>query len=325
METAINILGLKVYWYGVMVTLGIGLGWWLARRRAKLFGLTKEVVDSAWLWMFGPAVVGARLYHVISAWQYYWVNPKQIVEVNNGGLGIIGAILGGILGLAVFAKVKGVKLLKLTDLLAPSLALAQAVGRWGNWFNQEAYGLPTSLPWGMFVRPENRLPGFEGFNYFHPWMVYESLLDVVNLGILVFVSFVIQRRLLTSVPWLSPKNPTRADDPIRRGSFVVMKIVKKIEASLLRMTVRTGLPQRDLIEEERGIALRNDRRKEGLITALYLINYGLIRFLLEFLRLDTPVVFMGLKAAQWWGVGMIIIGSRVLLPKTLLKKRKYNF
>jgi prolipoprotein diacylglyceryl transferase len=302
----LSIWGVNIYLYAICVTLGIGAGYWLARKRAKKVRSKEEIVDSAFLWIFIPAVVGARLYHILSELSYYWENLEEVWAVKAGGMGIIGAILGGLVGLWVFTRRKRVKLWQLTDLLAPSLALAQSIGRWGNWFNQEAYGWPTDLPWGMFVEMENRLAGFEGFTHFHPWMVYESILNLVNFGMLMRISSVILRR-----NEVTTKNPLRNLDLTRRGFFVTrfarflgMTGITRFFTEWSRRRNRSAK-----VDDEPGLRLRSVKNgRAGLVTALYLINYGLIRFFLEFLRVDTPEVFLGLKAAQLWGVGMVGVG-----------------
>jgi len=111
---------------------------------------------------------------------YYLTHPLNIIDFSQGGLGIPGAVIGGVLGLWVFARRRKIDLSLLLDVAAPGLALAQAIGRWGNFVNQELYGPPTSLPWGIYIRPENRLSGFEDFTRFHPLFLYESLWNLVN-------------------------------------------------------------------------------------------------------------------------------------------------
>ena len=182
--------------YGFFVVLGILVGTWIVekiRKSCLLFTIycLPSVFDIL-PWLLIPGIIGARLYHVFDYWKYYVENPRQIFLVWQGGLGIFGGILGAIVGLWIFLKFKkfgpkahhplddkGLKFnqafLSLLDLGVIGLSVGQAIGRWGNYFNQELYGLPTNLFWGIYIKPENRLAGFEDFERFHPLFLYESL------------------------------------------------------------------------------------------------------------------------------------------------------
>ena len=187
----IGILGLEIHLYGLMVGFGLLAGGWVAAKIAKREGLDPDVVWDGLLWAMMAGIVGARLYHVADLWSYYSRHLAEIVMVWNGGLGIFGGVIGGIVGLILYVKLNqksNIKyqksLLKLFDLGALGIPLSQAIGRWGNFFNQELYGRPTSLPWGMFINPENRLPGFEQFSRFQPLFLYESLLNLILFGLI---------------------------------------------------------------------------------------------------------------------------------------------
>ena len=146
-------------------------------------------------------LVGARLYHVLNEWSYYWAHPLRIFAVWNGGLAIHGALIAGLIFLWFYTKRQSTSYLPsdamhqalqagklpatsylfwLLDLLAPAVLLGQAIGRWGNYFNQELFGYPTSLPWGIPISPANRPPEFADATYFHPTFLYESLWDLVG-------------------------------------------------------------------------------------------------------------------------------------------------
>lgn len=162
--------------YGLMIGLGVLFGSFVASRKYK------EVWDGL-LWAIGGGVIGARLYHVIDYWSYYSQDLTKIIAVWQGGMGIFGGILGGALGLLIYAKSKE-KWLKLLDAGALGLPLGQAIGRWGNYFNQELYGRPSSLPWAIYIKPENRLVEFMDFERFQPLFLYESLW---SLGVFLVV------------------------------------------------------------------------------------------------------------------------------------------
>jgi len=141
-------------------------------------------------------VIGARLYHVASSLPYYIDHPNQIFGLRMSGFGIYGGVIGGALGLWIYTFRHKLSFLRWADYAAPGLALAQAIGRWGNFFNQELYGYPTNLPWGIYIAPENRLPGFEQYERFHPTFLYESLWNLLAFGILFTLSRKAKDRLL---------------------------------------------------------------------------------------------------------------------------------
>ena len=144
---AFTIAGRAVRWYGLLIALGIALGIALAMARERKFGLPRDTVVDLALWGVPSAIIGARLYYVLFAWDTYAGNPVSALYVWEGGLAIYGGLLGGLLAGLIYAKVKRLNFWTLTDLVAPSFALGQAIGRWGNFFNQEAYGVPVPAEW----------------------------------------------------------------------------------------------------------------------------------------------------------------------------------
>jgi prolipoprotein diacylglyceryl transferase len=158
---------------GIVVAIIVGNRRWIARG-----GRAGTVADVA-VWAVPFGVVGGRLYHVITDWQLYfgptgsgWVNALKIWD---GGLGIWGAVALGGVGAWIGCHRRGIPLPPFADAIAPGVALAQAMGRFGNWFNQELFGAPTTLPWGLQISPEHRPAGYEQFETFHPTFLYESL------------------------------------------------------------------------------------------------------------------------------------------------------
>ncbi|MER3452542.1 MAG: prolipoprotein diacylglyceryl transferase, partial [Acidimicrobiia bacterium] len=132
-------------------------------------------------------IVGARLYHVATDYQRYTDDPLRALRIWEGGLGIWGGVALGVLAGVVVARRRGYDLPGLFDAAAPALPLAQAIGRWGNYFNQELFGRPTTLPWALRVDPAHRPPGYEGFATFHPTFLYESLWNLAVVGIVLAV------------------------------------------------------------------------------------------------------------------------------------------
>ena len=193
MTAAFHIGGLTVGWYGVMITIGvlsaIGIALIEAKRRGEY---TEHIINMALL-VIPLGAIGARLYHVIDQWAYYMQNPGLII--GGRGLGIFGAIIGGALGLIIYTWWKRLNTLRWLDIVAPGLILAQAIGRWGNFFNQELYGYPTDLPWAIYIDPAHRLPGYENYSHFHPLFLYESLWNLLGFAILMLLGRKLRNRL----------------------------------------------------------------------------------------------------------------------------------
>lgn len=183
-----TIFGVNIYFYGVILAMAILAGSFVADYLGqKFFDLKKEtVIDmTPYLVIFG--IIGARLYYCLLNYDFYLRFPTEILAIRHGGISIHGAILGGLIGLLIFAKRHKVNALKLCDVSACGLVLAQAVGRWGNFFNSEAFGLPTNLPWKLYIAPQYRPIPFTDYEYFHPTFLYESILDLVVFGILILI------------------------------------------------------------------------------------------------------------------------------------------
>jgi phosphatidylglycerol:prolipoprotein diacylglycerol transferase len=177
---------LYVHFYALILLAGIVAAAWLSARRAKARGLNPEMVWDGLMWAIIPGLIGARLYHVLTpspasglSLRYYLEHPEQILAIWNGGLGVYGAVAGGLLGIWIYARRKKQDLPVWLDIVVPALALAQAIGRWGNFVNQELYGAPSTLPWAVYIPPAKRLPGFENFETYHPLFLYESILNLI--------------------------------------------------------------------------------------------------------------------------------------------------
>ena len=193
--------------YGLMIVAGIVGIIGLVKLAVERRGLSSELIWEFLPWVMVGGVVGARLYHVIDLWQYYRLQPMEIFFVWHGGLGIYGGILGGVaaayLGYRYSIRRRmpelkkkleiqvgegmGRQFVSLLDSAALGIPLGQAIGRWGNYFNQELYGPPTDLPWGIWITPTRRLPGYESFDRFHPLFAYEAVWNLLALGVLWLV------------------------------------------------------------------------------------------------------------------------------------------
>ena len=179
----------NVYWYGILITFAIVLGLILARRRDGKYGIRYENIEDFVIWAIPISVIFARLYYVIFSWNSYKDDFSSVFKIWNGGLAIYGGIIGAVLTAIIYCKVKKIKLLDVLDYAVPFLALGQAIGRWGNFFNQEAYGSATTLEFLNKIIPFDFI--VEGMNidgiYYHPTFLYESLWCLLGFIILLFV------------------------------------------------------------------------------------------------------------------------------------------
>ncbi len=180
---------LTIRWYGVLMAAAILIGFWLADREARRAGLPADKILNATQWAVIAGLVGARVYEVIFNWDYYGRHLSKIIAVWEGGLAIHGGLIAGILVGLWVARRDQLPLLPSLDIAAPSIAVGQAIGRWGNFFNEEAFGAPTDLPWKLYISPANRPLEYASSEHFHPTFLYESLWDL-----LVFVVLVSTRR-----------------------------------------------------------------------------------------------------------------------------------
>ena len=148
---AFNIFGIDIMWYGVLISAGVLIGVLIALKEAKRTGFREDDLIDFLLYAIPAGIIGARAYYVIFSWDYYSQNPSQIINIRSGGLAIHGAIIAGVVTGILFCKIRKIDVLEILDLVMPSVALGQSIGRWGNFINQEAHGGPTDLPWGIIV------------------------------------------------------------------------------------------------------------------------------------------------------------------------------
>lgn len=188
-EVAFNIFGFPVYYYGIILALAIFIGVYASYfLYKKFYGLDKAscIMDFApYLIIIG--IIGARLYYCLVNYSYYIENPLEIFYIRQGGLSIHGVIIIGILTLLAFSKIYKMSFLKLIDVFLCGTALGQCIGRWGNFFNSEAFGTPTNLPWKLYIPISQRPAQYIQFDYFHPTFLYESILDLIIFLILLTI------------------------------------------------------------------------------------------------------------------------------------------
>ncbi len=248
---------LYIKFYGIILMLGAVAGAWLATREAKRRGHDPEIVWDLLIYLIIGGVIGARLWHIFTpspssieqgiTTAYYLSHPLDALAIWHGGLGIPGAVIGGVIALYFYTRKYKLNFTEWADIAAPGLALGQAIGRWGNFFNQELYGAPTNLPWKLYVDPTHRLTGFENVAYYHPLFAYESILDLANMWLLL---------------WLSHNYTAK--------------------------------------------------RKNGDIFLVYLIVYPIIRFSLDFLRLDASEI-AGINANQTLVAIVAVLAAAMLI------------
>lgn len=207
MPSGFNIGPLFIHFYGIVIMLGVIAATYLARREAIRRGQDGDLVWDMLIWLLIGGVIGARLWHIFTPMPsleaqgvttyYYLTHPLEALAIWRGGLGIPGAVAGGAIALFFFARRKHFSFITWLDILAPALALGQAIGRWGNFFNQELYGAPTSLPWAIYIDPQHRLPGYENIAYYHPTFLYESIWNLGNMVLLMWLSRRFKERFKT--------------------------------------------------------------------------------------------------------------------------------
>jgi phosphatidylglycerol:prolipoprotein diacylglycerol transferase len=205
MLPGITIGPLTIHFYGIILMLGAIAGAWLAAHEARRKNIDPEIVWDALIWVIIGGIIGARLWHVFTpppsmieqgiTTKFYLTHPLDILAVWKGGLGIPGAIIGGGITLYWFSRRRKFSFAVLTDLAAPGIALGQAIGRWGNYINQELYGAPSNLPWAITIDPAYRLPQFQNVATYHPLFLYESIWSLMNMAFLLWVSRRFEDRL----------------------------------------------------------------------------------------------------------------------------------
>ena len=180
---------IAIRWYGLLIASAVLIGVTLSQYLAKRRRIDPELLGDLAIWLVISAIPCARLYYVLFEWQEYARRPADIIAIWQGGIAIHGAIIGGTIATIIFARIKRISFWQLADLVAPSLILGQAIGRWGNFFNSEAFGKPTDLPWKLYIAPRYRPLELINLEYFHPTFLYESLWNLGVFAILITLFF----------------------------------------------------------------------------------------------------------------------------------------
>ena len=197
----LNFGSISIRWYGFLISLALFLGLYLSKKLAKSRGINPEYINKLLPSLVFSSIVGARIYYVIFEYRLfsgnnfftsiYFLNLKiklpSFLAIWEGGIAIHGALIGGFISLLIFCKSNKLHFKTILDLIIPSLILGQSIGRWGNFFNNEAFGLPTNSPWKLFIPIQNRPMEFANYEFFHPTFLYESLWNLIIFFILIYI------------------------------------------------------------------------------------------------------------------------------------------
>ncbi len=180
---------LTIRWYGLLIASAVLIGVTLSQSLAKRRNINPDLISDLAFWLVLGAIPCARLYYVAFEWRQYVSNPMDIFAIWKGGIAIHGAIIGALVAMLIFARIQKISFWQLADLVAPAAILGQAIGRWGNFFNSEAFGRPTDLPWKLYIPMENRPFDYQSFEYFHPTFLYESLWNLMVFALILTLFF----------------------------------------------------------------------------------------------------------------------------------------
>ena len=237
----ISLGSINIYWYGIFIVTGILAGILVIIKLADYYQVSKNTIIDLIFYLILGGIIGARLYHILLELPFYLKQPSAIFKFWQGGLAIHGALITGIIIMIIMSRKYKLNFWLLGAIFTPGLALGQAIGRWGNYFNQELFGKPTNLIWGIPIEPANRIMEYFNNQFFHPAFLYESLGNLLIFTLLIYINYLVIKK----------------NKPVK------------------------------------------------LVLLVYLFSYSILRFTLEFIRIDvTPIIF-GLRLPQL--VSLLII------------------
>lgn len=291
--------------YGLMIALGVLAAIWLSRKRWAAWGYDPELVISLAYWGVPGGLIGARLYHVVTDYNRLYVHDFWgIFRIWDGGLGIPGGILGGVLAGYVCARRHNAPVPDLLDMVAPAFPLAQAIGRFGNWFNQELYGRPTSLPWGLEIDAAHRPTELIRFSTFQPTFAYEALWNLGLMGVLLGVDHLrgTGRELSAPAVWC-------AYGLFAIGGGMDLWLVAQRQGDLapavqVVLFVVGAIVMAALFGWASGLNRKGLRRRADLFVT-YIAGYFLGRLWVESLRIDTANHIAGLRLNEWTAIVVV--------------------
>ena len=202
-DTFLNLGFLTIRWYGLLISISVVIGLFISKKLAKSRNINPQYISDILPSLIISSIIGARAYYVIFEWRQYsgnnfftsfnlFNNVIQIpsfIAIWQGGIAIHGGLIGGFLCILYFCKSKNIHLKTFIDILIPSIILGQSIGRWGNFFNNEAFGIPTDLPWKLFIPIQNRPIEFINYQFFHPTFIYESLWNFLIFILLITIFY----------------------------------------------------------------------------------------------------------------------------------------
>ncbi len=202
-DTFLNLGFLTIRWYGLLISISVVIGLFISKKLAKSRNINPQYISDILPSLIISSIIGARAYYVIFEWRQYSGNNfftsfdlfNNVIQIPSflaiwqGGIAIHGGLIGGFLCILFFCKSKNIHLKTFIDILIPSIILGQSIGRWGNFFNNEAFGIPTDLPWKLFIPMQNRPIEFINYQFFHPTFIYESLWNFLIFILLITIFY----------------------------------------------------------------------------------------------------------------------------------------
>lgn len=284
-EIIFSIGSFHVHYYGITMALALLFGITVIQLITKKFypDINPETIYDIAPHVILFGIIGARLYYCLLCHDYYSQNRLEIFEIWQGGLSIHGALIGGFLGGAIYALRHKLPLLKLCDIFSFGICLGQAIGRWGNFFNSEAYGAPTNWFLKLYIPPSHRPWSYMQYEYFQPTFLYESIADILIFLILF---------------------------------FVIRKLVQPPTLDVTLNSFQGRISERPC-DAETSSARRGSR--DGIIFFSYLILYSIVRILIEQIRIDSVLDIYGIPIAQIVSIGFILLSAIAILVINKLK------
>ena len=309
-NVGIGSVSIPLHVYGLMIALGVLAAVWISRKRWASWGNDPDLVIDLAYWGVPGGLIGARLYHVATDYNRLYVhNFAGIFKIWDGGLGIPGGILGGVLAGYLCARRHKASVVDLLDMVAPALPLAQAIGRLGNYFNQELFGRPTTLPWALEIDPAHRPVSYFRFATFHPTFAYEALWNLGLVGVLLAVD----RNRGSDRP-LSPVVVAFGYALFALGGGLDVLLVVQRQTSLgtpaqVALFIVGAVLMAGAFRIASGLGTDGLRRRADLFV-LYIAGYFLGRLWVESLRIYTANTIAGLRLNEWTA---IVVGVAALL------------
>jgi prolipoprotein diacylglyceryl transferase len=289
---------ITVHVYALAILTGILVAIFITNQRLTKRGGEPWIIIDLTLWGIVGGLLGARIWHVATHPDDYFGPGKDLIKILyvwEGGVAIFGTLLGGAIGYAIGCRIAGLRFLSVADAIVPGLLIAQALGRLGNYFNQELFGLPTDLPWGLVIdRPNEAIPtGLGDDVLFHPTFLYEMIWNVAGALIIVF--------LIENAVRITKTTPWPASLPKMTGRWLGVEADNSFIGRFLPFRVHLT---------------RRPQWQWGKVLGVYLIWYGIGRSWFESIRLDPSETFLGIRSNVWGALAAILLGIIIIAVQT---------